>query len=107
MPDSALRTAEAAPEPIQAPGPAPSGLSALAELSPDAPLTAADLGRLLGRNPRTIQRAADRGDFPPPFTVLGRHAWTAGAILAHLARKQAEAVALDARRERRRMEARP
>jgi len=97
-----------AAETILSPSPAdPPGLAALAELDPATPLDAAALGKLLGRNPRTVQRAADRGELPAPFRLLGRHVWTAEAILKHLAKRQGDALAVASRRERARIEAQP
>jgi len=82
---------------------APTGpsLAALAALDRSTPLTAADLARFLGRCPKSIHRAARRGELPAPFRLLGRLCWTAGAVLEHFGQRQGEALKQGARRDAR------
>ena len=84
--------------------PVPAGgvsLAALAALDRSTPLDAADLARLLGRCPKSIHRAARRGELPAPVRLLGRLCWTAGAILEHFGQRQGEALKQGTRRDAR------
>ena len=33
---------------------------------------------------KTIERAGDRGELPPPIKFFGNHVWLAGTLLRHL-----------------------
>lgn len=54
---------------------------------------AVSLGASLGRCKVSIQRAARRGELPPPIKLMGRHVWKVGAIREHLANLQSNAIA--------------
>jgi hypothetical protein len=71
----------------------PNGIcTELASLPAGAHLDASALGRILGRHTKTVQKAARRGELPPPIEFLGRHVWLAGAIQTHLLNLQRSAV---------------
>jgi hypothetical protein len=72
--------------------------TALAMLPPGAHLDAAALARILERCTKSVQRAARRGELPPPIKFMGRHVWLAGAVQEHFAARQA--AALQAARKR-------
>ena len=59
-------------------------LDALSELPPNAILTIDALAAIIGRDPRTVSRAVDRGELPPPVEWFDRQVWMAEAILNHL-----------------------
>ena len=69
----------------------------LTDCDPREPLTAEGLAAVLGVHVKTIHRAAHKGELPAPFLLLGRKRWTAGAVLDHLARRQAAAISADFR----------
>ena len=50
------------------------------------------LAAMFHRHPMSIRRAVARGELPPPFRMMGRRAWTAGALVQHLQARQKEAV---------------
>ncbi len=77
-------------------------ITGLAELPRDALVDGKALGRLLGRSKRSIQRATRRGELPAPFRFLGKNVWTVGAIIDHMAARQAAVLGLVERRDRRR-----
>lgn len=70
----------------------------LAVLPSGAHLDASALARILGRCTKSVQRAARRGELPPPIKFMGRHVWMAGAVQEHFAARQA--AALQAARKR-------
>jgi hypothetical protein len=72
----------------------------LATLPAGAHLDAAALARILGRCKKSIQRAARRGELPPPIKFLGRDIWLAGTIQEHLAARQNRALQKAIRRDR-------
>ena len=76
-------------------------VTGLADLPREAHLGAAALGRILGRHKKSVERMWHRGDLPPPFKMGGRHVWLVGAIVEHLAARQAAAVGAAKRREER------
>jgi excisionase family DNA binding protein len=88
----AASAGDRAPETIPGPPPAVTGPGRLADLDPRVPLTAEELAAIMGVHVKTIHRAAHKGELPLPFRFLGRQRWTAGAILDHLARRQAAAI---------------
>ena len=68
--------------------PAATGIyHSLATLPPNAPLTEAALANLLGKSRRSITRAVERGELPPPVRLLGQPTWLARTITAHLAQR--------------------
>ena len=96
------------PQPQDARGPEadalPGVVRELGELGPGAIITEAALARMLGRHQVTLKRAVKRGELPPPVRLLGGPVWTAGAIVAHLEQRLADA-AKDAERDARRISA--
>ena len=70
----------------------PGILTALAELPHDTLLTVNALARLLGRCEKTIARAVNRGELPPPIRFLGKRQWVVGTILEHLRGMQETAI---------------
>lgn len=62
----------------------PGIVSALGELNPCALISEKGIASLFGRCPRSIQRAVERGELPPPIRMLGQKTWTARSILDHI-----------------------
>jgi len=90
MDGKASQELSAAPKAVPSEG-EPPAFAALAALPRSMPLDARELGRLLGRHPKSIQLAARRGELPSPFPLLARKVWTVGAILDHFGARQAAA----------------
>lgn len=65
--------------------------SAVAALPEGALVCESVLCTYLGRYLRTVRRTVARGALPAPFRMLGRPAWTAGAVVRQLERRQEEA----------------
>lgn len=63
----------------------------LGELGPGAVIFEDGLASLLNRHPASIKRAVERGELPRPARLLGKPAWTAGAIIKHLETRQENA----------------
>jgi len=72
----------------------------LASLPPDTLLTAEDLGMLLGRHKKSIQRSTRRGDLPAPIRMFGKNTWTAGIIREHVEKRLAREAKLVSRQEK-------
>jgi predicted DNA-binding transcriptional regulator AlpA len=66
-------------------------ITTLAELPPDALVFLPAVAAYLHRHPKSVRHAVARGELPPPIRLMRRSAWTAGAIVQHLQRRQAEA----------------
>ena len=78
----------------------PGVIRELGELGTGAVITEEGIAHLFNRCERSVQRAIERRELPPPTRLFGKKTWTAGAIVQHLEnRLQAEAS------ERDRMEA--
>ena len=60
------------------------GLAALNAMKLDALISEAELARILQRDPKSIKRAVDRQELPPPCRFIGRNVWTVGAIIRHV-----------------------
>lgn len=43
-----------------------------------------ELGEIIGRSTRSIQRAVERGELPPPTRLFGKAVWMAGQIRKHV-----------------------
>jgi len=63
----------------------------LGELPAGAILDEKALARAFGRCRRSVQRAVQRGELPPPVRLFGRPSWTVGTILEHVERRLEEA----------------
>ena len=64
----------------------------LGELGSGTLITEEGIGHLFNRCERSVQRAIERGELPPPTRLFGKKTWTVGAILEHITdRLQAEA----------------
>lgn len=79
----------------------PDVMTELAELPPDALVFLPAMSAYLHRHPTSVRRAVTRGELPPPFAMMGRWAWTAGAIVRHLQQRQEQAAREQAETERR------
>ena len=64
----------------------------LADLSPDVYVNSSQLGKLIDRSKRSIERMWRRGELPPPVKFAGRNVWFVGAILEHFQKRQAQKV---------------
>jgi len=99
-----LRTAPDAPQPTGQPAGdhqaprhrrgrrRPGVLDELARVNPDGVLTVGALASFFKRSPRSVRRMATRGELPASFNLAGRRVWLAGAVVAHLRSRQAEAI---------------
>lgn len=59
----------------------------LAELPRDVYVNADQLGKLIDRCTRSIERMWRRGELPPPVKFAGRNVWFVGAILEHFQKR--------------------
>lgn len=66
-------------------------------------ITERGLAALFGRSVKSVKRAVEKGDLPPPARILGDYRWTIGSIVAHINRRLEEA-AREADRDRKRIE---
>jgi hypothetical protein len=62
----------------------PGVISQLGELSPGTIITEIGIAQLFGRCERSVRRAIQRGELPPPTRLFGKKTWTVGVILDHL-----------------------
>ena len=70
----------------------PGVIRELGELGPRAVITKDGLARLFNCCNRSIERAIERGELPPPIRLFGKKTWTAGVIVQYFEdRLQAEA----------------
>lgn len=69
----------------------PGVVAEFGELKDGAILFEEGLARLLHRHPVSIKRAVERGELPQPCRLLGRNAWTVGAVLHFLEERQGQA----------------
>lgn len=60
------------------------GLAALNAMKLNALISETELARILHRDPKSIKRAVERQELPPPCRFLGRNVWTVGAIIRHV-----------------------
>jgi hypothetical protein len=70
----------------------PGGAGDLSSLDPDKPLDLELLSKLLNRHPKTIERHVRSGEFPPPFTFMGRRCWTARVVVDFIRDRQQRAL---------------
>jgi hypothetical protein len=82
-------------------------LTSLAELPEGAVVYEPAMCAYLQRTPWTLRRAVARGELPAPFRLLGKRAWTAGAVVRYLEQRQADAVQRQAETGRRILAMRP
>lgn len=82
-------------------------LTILAELPEGAVVYEPAMCAYLQRTPWTLRRAVARGELPAPFRLLGKRAWTAGAVVRYLEQRQADAVQRQAETGRRILAMRP
>ena len=75
----------------------------LAHLPDDAVVTEGALARMFERSPKSIKRAVQRGELPPPVKILGKQRWLAGAIRDHI-RGNLDEAARQAQQQRARFE---
>lgn len=102
------QTDEAAGDPRGTAGiaspPSSDGICAeLGALPPGALITEGALAKMLRRSAKSIKRAVNRGELPPPVRILGEPRWTVGAIVRHV-ENRLESAAREAERERQRFE---
>jgi len=64
----------------------------LADLPHDVYVNAVQLGKLVNRSKRSIERMWRRGELPPPVKFAGCNVWFVGAILEHFQKRQAQKV---------------
>ena len=76
-------------------------VSSLAALPPGAIVYEDAMARMFKRHPVSIKRAVKRGELPKPTRLLGKNAWTAGAVLRHI-EARLERLAKEAERDARR-----
>ena len=69
----------------------PGVVAELGELKEGAVIFEEGLAHLFRRHPVSVKPAVERGELPPPTRLLGRSAWTVGAILRHLEDRQEQA----------------
>ena len=62
----------------------PGVIRELGELGPGAVITEEGIAHLFNRCERSVQRAIERGELPPPTRLFGQKTWTVGAILEHI-----------------------
>lgn len=73
-------------------GPALDGVCAeLGTLPTGAFITEEALAAMLGKSRRSIRRAVERGELPPPVRMMGKRTWTAGVVIQHLEQRLEEA----------------
>ena len=63
----------------------------LGELGSGALVDMGGIANLFNRCERTIQRAIDKGELPPPTRMFGKKTWTVGVIVSHIETRLAEA----------------
>jgi len=63
----------------------------LGELPPGTVLSVAELAKLFDRCGRSVRRAVQRGELPPPVRLFGAWVWTAGALVQHIEQRLADA----------------
>lgn len=63
-------------------------VTGIADLPGNAYIDSKELGRLIGRCKKSIQRAVRRGELPPPVKFMGRHVWLVKTILDHFEERQ-------------------
>ena len=63
----------------------------LGELSPDAILTKEGMAHLFSCCERTIERAVERDELPPPTRMFAKKTWTAGAVIEFINERLKEA----------------
>ena len=56
----------------------------LGELGAGAVITEEGIAHLFKRCERSVQRAIERGELPPPTRLFGKKTWTVGTILEHI-----------------------
>jgi hypothetical protein len=70
----------------------PGVIRELGELGTGAVITEEGMAHLFDRCERSVQRAIERGELPPPTRLFGKKTWMVGTILEHIkGRLQAEA----------------
>jgi predicted ATPase len=60
------------------------GLETLNTMATETMISEAELARIINRNPKSIKRAIDRQELPPPGRWFGRNVWTVGSIRRHI-----------------------
>lgn len=60
------------------------GLAALNQKKAEDLISEAELAQILGRDPKSIKRAVDRQELPPPNRLLGCNVWVVGTIRRHI-----------------------
>jgi hypothetical protein len=76
-------------------------------LPPNSLITADGLATLIGRHRRSIDRAAARGELPPPIKFMGCNTWTAETIHRHFQKRLEKAAKMEQKRQQRRDAAMP
>ena len=64
--------------------PEPGIMAALGRLEPLALINQDGMGRMFKRGLRSIQRAVERGELPPPIRMFGQQVWTAESVWTHI-----------------------
>jgi len=62
----------------------PGIIGELGELNPGAVITEEGMMCLFSRCGRSIHRAVERGELPPPIRMFGQNTWTAGSVVRHI-----------------------
>ncbi len=62
----------------------PDSVAHLGRLEPGSIIDKAGLATLFHRCERSIDRAIERGELPPPTRLLGSLRWTVGSIIGHI-----------------------
>ena len=69
----------------------PDIIAELGDLGSGAVIYEEGLARLFDRHRTSVKRAIERGELPPPTRLFNQNAWTAGVLVKHFERRQADA----------------
>jgi len=67
-------------------------VDAFAHLSEHAVVFEPEVAKAFGKCRMTIKRCVQRGELPHPFRMMGKNAWTAGALRAHFTKLSGNAL---------------
>jgi len=65
----------------------PGIITELGKLGPNALVTEKGLAKIFRRHPVSVKRAVQRGELPPPTSIMGRKRWTVRVLLEHFETK--------------------
>ncbi|MFC1707598.1 helix-turn-helix transcriptional regulator [Planctomycetota bacterium] len=80
--------------------PLPGVYRVFGELPDDAIVNEEGLAAVFGKHRKSIKRAVNRGELPPPFRFMGQPAWRVASIREHFAKAEAKVEKEAARRAR-------